>query len=333
MQFEVATLSVNNKGKKDKLYLPKVTVKKALFLLGNTKYVTEISLYERRNKCRKFTRSNIHNIVYRDRNRLYDEDWNEFAFAIVGSDQVWHGWNRIENELSYFYLDFIETSKRIAYAPSFGFTMFPEKDIIIHKKGLLEMASLSCRENEGCDLIYHLTGRKSEKVLDPTLLLEPEDWINLEKRPAFLSEKEYLLQFVLGECINSYQEEITAIAKERNLPIVDINNRRDPLKYGISPSEFIWLVRHAKVICTDSFHAAVFSILFERHLRVFERSEPRYGNMFGRLVNLLEPFELMNNIYGIGSNYSTKLSERAARVLLLEKRKSIDYLQKSLSQK
>ena len=39
----------------------------------------------------------------------------------------------------------------------------------------------------------------------------------------------------------------------------------------IGPSEFLGLIRKAKWVCTDSFHAIIFSYIFQRRISVFER--------------------------------------------------------------
>lgn len=191
---------------------------------------------------------------------------------------MWHNWHNksIPNELSFYYLEFIDESKRISYAPSFGFTAFPPEDIEQHRRGLMRMHALSCREQEGCELIRELTGREAQKVLDPTLLLTANEWPEIEKKPSFKIPNKYLLQFFLGEVTPEYRAEINRIAAARGLQILNINDKTDPKHYAIGPDEFVWLVHHADTVCTDSFHASVFSIIFERNLRVFRRKEKNF---------------------------------------------------------
>ena len=183
----------------------KYLVKKSLALCGQKKYKKDIVALKRKKKCIVFTKRYISNLEYREREQLSTCDWNRYDMAVTGSDQVWHNWRRIADELSYFYLDFISPEKRHSYAPSFGFPDFPQADREQHRRGLLGMRSLSCREQEGCDLIRRLTGREAVKVLDPTLLLKSPEWVNLENRPDFIVEKKYLLKFFLGIVSEEYQ--------------------------------------------------------------------------------------------------------------------------------
>ena len=57
-------------------------------------------------------------------------------------------------------------------------------------------------------------------------------------------------------------------------------------KEPVGPLEFLELIYNAKIILTDSFHACVFSIMFDRPFRVFSRSNLN-TNMDGRLETLL----------------------------------------------
>ena len=308
-------------------------VKTLLTCCGMKKYRISLSKSKRKERLIDFNNRFLSHGIRVPANELQHRSWDGYAFAVTGSDQVWHNWHfqDIPEELSFFYLEFIEEKKRVSYAPSFGFTSFPPEDIEKHQRGLVGMRALSCREQEGCELIQELTGREAQKVLDPTLLLAAEDWAKIENKPHFRTSKHYLLLFFLGEVTSEYRQEITRIAEQRGLRIINVNDQTDPKHYGISPDEFVWLVRHADTVCTDSFHASVFSIIFERNLRVFRRKEKNFEDMFGRLSGLLEPLGLMNVVYGEGEGLSTKLSEHAKTYLARERDASLAYLKKSLN--
>lgn len=309
-------------------------VRSLLVTLGMKRFIPGVSVWERINSCKFFSASHIHNYLFIPREKLSKYNFEQFDVAITGSDQVWHNWNRLKDELSYYYLEFINPDKRIAYAPSFGFKKFSEKDIEKHRQGLLGMKALSCREQEGCDLINELTGRNAQKVFDPTLLLTAKEWEEIEEKPKFIVPENYLLQYMLGSVSNEFQKEIKKISDLRKIQIINVNDIYDSKHYGISPAEFVWLIHHADTICTDSFHAAVFSIIFEKNLRVFERISPKLGNMFGRLHDLLQPLGLMKLVYGNEasevSDFSTVLGEQEKKYIQNEQKKSIKYLQDSL---
>lgn len=331
--YQVTSLMVRGQLQNPAIEKIKLIIGTALLALGwRNKFCHRVARLRRRSKLRGFNRQHINDILYMPVDEVRCNSWDAFCCAVTGSDQVWHNWHEktISDELSYYYLEFMPADKRVSYAPSFGFTAFPEDDLESHRRGLLGMQALSCREKEGCDLIYELTGRKAEKVLDPTLLLTAEEWEEKEKRPPFRVPEHYMLKFFLGTVSEEFQDELDRLSKEFKNEVIDLQDLNDPVYYGLSPLEFVWMIHHADVVCTDSFHASVFSILFQRNLRVFERISPQYGNMFGRLHDLLEPLGLMNNVYGIGNQTSTKLSIEAQNYLRRERERSLNYLCKSL---
>ena len=334
LDYEVDSLLVLNAHSLPRSTRVKNRIKLWMNRFGVNRFNHDLSVSERAIHLGDFNNEYISHVIRMPVERVRQIGWTEYYCAVTGSDQVWHNWRvkAIPDELSYFYLDFMPIEKRISYAPSFGFTEFPEADIEAHKRGLNEMRALSCREQEGCELIEKLTGRKAQKVLDPTLLLTAEEWRNLEKKPRFRVPSHYMVQFFLGDVSEEYQEEMKRIAEENKLTIINLQDVNDPLHYGLSPLEFIWMIHHADLVCTDSFHASVFSILFERNLRVFERISPKYGNMFGRLHDLLKPLGLMENVYGIGDRKSTSLSAESREYLERERRGSMEYLRRSLQE-
>lgn len=328
--FQVDNLILNDQvkisfGKKLKYF-----IEVFLCTLGVKKYNKAILVFNRRKKNAKFTKQWIHNPLYVDRDRISSINWHKYEFAVTGSDQVWHNFKFFNSELEYFYLMFIEANKRISYAPSFGFTSFPEKDINLHIEGLSTMHSLSCREIEGCRLINELVGRKAEKVLDPTLLLQSEDWVNIEENVDWIKDKKYLLLFFLGPISQEYHEEINSICQERNLEAISINSVDNIMMASISAGQFLYLIEHADFVCTDSYHAIVFSIIFNKNLRVFNRISNK--SMFGRVKDLLDSLGLNHLIYdhNCNRNYCTDLNKEGRLYLETERKLSIEYLRKSL---
>jgi hypothetical protein len=332
--YEVDNLTIIRPLQKSFFENLKTMIKSTLVFLGESKYKNAIAKEKRTKKFLKFRDRYLKNIIYIPRTELDNKDWSNYYVAVVGSDQVWHNWKTVDNELSYYYLSFIDQTKRVSYAASFGFSCFPEEDIESHRSGLYGMRFLSCREQEGCKLIQDLTGLKARRVLDPTLLLTKDQWCEIEKKPSFFVPNRYLMTFFLGDITKEYKQEIEHLKSENNLIEININNPNDPRHYGISPDEFIWLVHHAEVICTDSFHCSVFSIIFNRGLRVFERTG-KYEDMFGRLRDLLELFDLSELAFGHGTrrNYSSNLSKEAIKRYEQERDISFKYLSNALGVK
>ena len=92
-------------------------------------------------------------------------------------------------------------------------------------------------------------------------------------------------------------KEIRRIAEALNLPLVNLLDPNVYEHYVTGADEFIWAIKHAELIYTDSFHGSVFSILFRRPFVVCDRmpSNPKDqagGTMSSRIDTLLKYFHL-----------------------------------------
>jgi hypothetical protein len=199
---------------------------------------------------------------------------NIYKGIIVGSDQTWRP--KYSPNIYNFFLDFIQNDnniKKISYASSFGTDVW-EYDTIQTKKCndlIRHFDAISVREETGVRLCKDYLNVESEKVLDPTLLLDKEVYINLFK----VKEKERggLFKYVLDK--NTEKSEfIERIANEKgiklftNQPLKSINeysNEKNINNYKY-PSLESWLKSfyEADFIITDSFHGTVFSIIFNK---------------------------------------------------------------------
>lgn len=274
----------------------KTLIKFLLNCIGIKKYYQkECADKKREEKFRQFNETYIHNRI-----NIADFDTSKlppsFELAITGSDQVWHNWNGTKKELQFFYLMFTDKNKRASYAPSFGFPEFPEKDKAIHQKGLSEMKYLSCRESEGSRLIRELTGRDAPVLPDPTMLLSRNDWKKISRKPCYDIPEKFMLIYFLGDT-GEYEKTISHISGERGCVTVNIYDPNDMPRFCTDPCEFLWLTENADCICTDSFHACVFSIIFEKPFMAFpRRGKNGMDKMFDRIKNLLCIYGLENHI-------------------------------------
>lgn len=200
---------------------------------------------------------------------------------VMGSDQIWNPTFPFNSELDY--LPFLPSHMKIAYAASFGVDRI-ERDRDLTAGYLRDIRSVSVREDAGARIVRELTGRDVPVVLDPTMLLPAGRWAEIESRPSVpAADGPFCLKYVLGEDANAGR--IDALAAERGLALVDLSDASLP----VGPAEFVWLVRHAGLVCTDSFHASVFSTLFHRPLVIFERrgAEADMSSRFDTLCRAL----------------------------------------------
>lgn len=259
---------------------------------------------------------------------------NKYDYFVCGSDQIWN-LNYKENGFINF-LGFCNSSKKISYSASFGSNFIPNDYNVMIKKWLMDYKAISVRENSGLDIIKHITNNKKNAIvtLDPTLLLDANEWKNVEKKPLYDVPNNYLLMYFLGE-LSDYDKNIIKIyAKENDLEIIDLYDKESKY-YESGPSEFLYLERNAKIICTDSYHSCVFSFIFNIPFIVFERKEKGLVNMNARIDTLLNNFKLDGRKFD-GKHISKENIihdyKEGFDILNVEKNKSLNYLLSSLKE-
>lgn len=244
--------------------------------------------------------------------------------AIVGSDQVWNP-SYLED---FPYLLNTGCSKTISYAASIGLSTLSHEQEEMFKNALKNYSAISVREQSAKELLQPLTDKKIEVVLDPTLLLDKSEYESLEEKPKALDEDEkYILCYILGN--RDHEASIEKFAKEKGYKTIYFSDKRDS-NYGVE--EFLYLIHHAELICTDSFHACVFSFIFERPFVAFRRTgEANY--MYTRLQNLIDTFKLKNREFNgkeiTKENLEVDYAE-AKKILKKEQKKSLDFLKEAL---
>lgn len=275
----------NNTGINSLTYKIKSIVK---YLINYKDYRDELKRYKSFNK---FDREYI-----QISDVVLDENYNNSSIAldydafICGSDQLWNpNYSRLNG---IYFADFSNVKKRISYAASFGVNQLPANKISQYRHWLDKFDYISVREESGREIIKELLGRDSTVLIDPTMMIDSENWIKIEKQPDVDCSSKYILCYFLGEKNSKILSYIDAMKIQMNATVIDVlpESKKNPLYYS-NPSNFVYLVHHAEMIITDSFHATVFSILFMKRFRVFDR-EDQMKSMTTRLDTLLDYFEL-----------------------------------------
>ena len=201
---------------------------------------------------------------------------------VVGSDQVWRP--KFNHYLEDMYLQFTNdhSVKRIAYAASFGVDEW--EYTAEQTRGCSALAkkfdSISVREESGVKLCKEHLGVDAAWVLDPTLLLDKSDYLDLCKDIPEPSEK-HLAAYVLG-MNEDVQRTCEKIANEKGL-ILKVFSADS--KVSLSVPEWLAMFRDASYVVTDSFHGTVFSIIFGKEFKCIY-NEVRGAARFESLLNL-----------------------------------------------
>lgn len=279
----------------------------------------------------KFIDEYINRIEVQNFNDLKEED---FDAIIVGSDQIWRPkyYKKIENA----FLDFAKMwkIKRIAYAASFGTDEweYNAKQTKTCKKLIKLFDAVSVREDSGVILCKKNLEVDAVHVLDPTLLLNTNDYIRLFKEKNIPQSQGDLLCYILDET----QEKtnfINKVANEKNLKPFRVNAKVEdygaPLNERIQPPLEQWLrgFYDAELVITDSFHACVFSIIFNKPFLVLGNKKRGVA----RIKSLLKLFALEDSLIVSYEEYLPNNLNCNLQSNLEELRiKSYDYLLASL---
>ncbi|OQC16061.1 MAG: Polysaccharide pyruvyl transferase [Lentisphaerae bacterium ADurb.Bin082] len=273
----------------------------------------------------------------------------DYDTIIVGSDQVW---NPNLEESRYYLLDgILENINKIAYAVSFGTTYFPEECRRQYKRPLSKFKAISCRECSGCEFVNSLLGNDASLwVVDPVLLLAKEKWWSMARYSG--KAENYTLCYWLGDltdlsnilnslpdtqrvyvCLNGMeQDELISGHLTQQIDELKLSERAK-LCLGGGPLDFIRLMAHADSIISDSFHAMIFSYIFEKKVSIYLASCGIRKAMRGRMIEFANRCKMQDCISAdISLNEPVCLPDytRCAKFVEDWRRDSLEWLRKAL---
>lgn len=255
-------------------------------------------------------------------------------YFVLGSDQVWNpSWyDSCPLKKDLFLLTFARPEQKVCFSPSFGVEQLPNEWESWFKEHLSTFPAISVREEAGAKIVKELTGKDATVLIDPTMMLDASQWIKIARSPKRVNcDKPYILTYFLGKRSQRIENDLQKYAKENSLEVYNLMDYGQPDVFVSDPSEFIYLIAHAKLVMTDSFHACVFSFLFDKPFLVYSREDSE-GNMMSRMDTLLEKIDLKRKY--VDSGLPNELLECdysvGHRRIEAEKRKSMDFLKKSL---
>ena len=252
---------------------------------------------------RAFDKYRAHNLVLSKKmsySDLHSIDLN-YEQLVCGSDQIWNP----DYNIPAFFLNFgRKDCRKIIYAASIGKGQLSCLEKKTYSK-LLEFPDyISVREDSAQKLISSITEKNVELVLDPTLLHQQEYWMK-KADDSSLNHRNYIFCYFLNltdEKVKSAND----FAKKNNCEVIAIPYLHNEVeKYTeklegkllseVNPADFLNLIRNAEAVITDSFHATVFSIIFQKDFWCFGRNAGTY-NMNTRLHTLLGYVEMQDRL-------------------------------------
>lgn len=265
----------------------------------------------------------------------------KYGAYVVGSDQCWRPrYNGIF--LLEMFLRFAKEQKnvkRVSYAASFGTSEWEFSQELTYKCASLAkyFDLITVREANGVDLCLNHLGVDAKHVLDPTLLLDKDDYIKLVENEKESTSKGTLFYYILDpskekkDIINNIATK-TTLKPFTVMPKFQAENRTKwDVKHRITdcifPTVTSWLrgFMDAEMIICDSFHGCVFSIIFNKPFWVIENNHR--GNV--RFESLLKIFELEDRMISTPDNINLEATinwEKVNSIHSREKKKCLQLL-------
>ena len=273
-------------------YSPKVSVSKVLSLLigfhigGVKQYLCKVRALKGRRKYFASFRYEYFRLSAPFSNLMIPQDYDCY---IIGSDQMW-GLHCTGGYDSVYWGDFKRpnNSKLFGYAISTNLLyhdFLTEEEI---RKAVARFDGLSFREQTVRDDIEKITGYKGEVCVDPTLLSDPSIWEPMINQDW--AKKRYVALYLLrckSDSIALLREKAQEYAISHNCEVLDLTS----MKYSVE--DFVSIIKFSICVFTTSFHATVFSIIFNRpfySIKLNDGSDVRY-------VDLLTQLELTDHLF------------------------------------
>lgn len=287
---------------------------------------------QRSSETSKFIFRNIH---IRKTNVLNRIRKNEFDAFVVGSDQVWRPkyficWGDIRDA----YLSFTKgwNVRRLSYAAGYGTDEweYTTQQTVECSKLAKMFNAISVREQEGVRLCRKKLGAEAIYVLDPTLLLDREDYENLISQAEATTANGTLLNYILDD--NKEKTALVNRISEEKLVPFRINETEDCNNQVCRKSVEMWLraFRDADFMVTDSFHACVFSLIFNKPFVCVgnkERGLSRFS-IFIKDLGMDKNILMNTDEYDSAHDYSPNKSSYDKLSIL--RQKSVDFIKTNL---
>lgn len=264
----------------------------------------------RDSRFKRFIQNNLNQTrVYRTLDQLNQRP-PKLDMYVCGSDQLWNA-KLTEGAFdpAYFLRFGGKDVKRISYAMGANFDSLddPQK----HLKPLLsDFQAVSLREEKSLEDVRKALpeGVPAYVHIDPTLLLEEEDYTAMMSKQPLETEPFILTYTMPNESQHKVYNAARIFGEKMNMKVIDVSGNPNKVNQKVQdnricgPDEFLWYVKNASYVLTNSFHGTAFSVIFRKQFAVVPHTET--GN---RVSELLEKL-------GLGHRW-TKTGDQAAKII------------------
>lgn len=257
---------------------------------------------------------------------------NFYSCIITGSDQVWN--LAISGCDTTYLLDFADDrTKKVSYAASLGPIEIEPNYYQYIKKNIANFDVVSLREPAAVDMIDEMYNNKINIDVDPTVLLDINDWDTLANNSK-LNETKFIFVYLMQDS-DILREKALRLSKEKKLKILYIGMVNDIYldgknMKGATVEDFLWMIKNSEYVVTNSFHGIMFSLLFEKkfywaYQNGKKMSNPRF-EMLNQYYNIEKCCCNKNSLYELDYGFIKKKMES-------QRRESLNNLKKYLLEK
>jgi len=267
---------------------------------------------------KKYTSENFNDIIKNE----------ELDGFICGSDTIF-SYEEFKFDDGYFAEYDVMKKNSVAFAASFGDCHFNEEVQQKLNDKLQNFNAIYLRESQIVDYVKSKVNIPVGRVIDPTLLLEPEEYDTITSDEK--KEEKYLLLY--SRRYNPEMEKYAIeLAKKNNWKIVEISLRATnaekghEMRYDAGVEEFLALVKNAEFVVTNSYHGMIFSVQFKKEFVVFSRE--LCDNKIYELLEIIGLTSRINNDFELSFE---KIKYDNVHVILAKHReKALNILQQIL---
>lgn len=238
-------------------------------------------------------------------------DGRDYDYCCAGSDQVWCMDPQFKE---YFFPNIQEDVYTFSYAASMGFSVMEikkkEKELCV---SLPHFQTISVREKEHAEYLTKLFGQECRVVIDPTLLLGEKDYMPLIP-PEKKEQEPFLFFYWLRNDHDLFRgiELANMLARLFHLRIIHSVYGADSrmffqggrCMYYEGIENFLWYMKNADFVITNSYHGTLFSIQFEVPFYSFVVKSMRsrfdtladYADISDRIVTQMKALEEVDNL-------------------------------------
>ena len=190
----------------------------------------------------------------------------KFNTVFLGSDIVWDYSIDVFNHDPFLFGSVFDAEIN-SYAASFGTVNINDEVPEYVIDAIKQMKHISVRDKKSAEIIYRITGKYPEIVLDPTWLWDFDNDENIEK-PI---EDNYIL--VYGQNFtNDFITNLVNYSKRSNKQIIALDCNEDHYEWcdkmikqeELHPYKWLGYFKYASEIATSTFHGITFSLIFNK---------------------------------------------------------------------